>query len=241
MLAKDRMAKVGRAPRTRLGRSAFKRIFGRWHVYLLTILYIVFINISPSSSVNPFSIWLKAEGYSVSKINIIPTVSSAIQLILTVSLAILSDAIRHRARVMSISTVLGLFSALCLAIWTIPSGLKWTAFFLQRAAVPYGPLSMSWANEICGSDAEERAIVIGIMNSMGYAFNAWVPLLTYPAVDSPKFRKGFIYSVCAFVAQGGITAAVAYMQRRDAKRKAKDDGVDEEGARVATGTTDVPS
>lgn len=41
---------------------------GRWHVYLLTILYIVFINISPSGSVNPFSLWLKSEGLSVSKI-----------------------------------------------------------------------------------------------------------------------------------------------------------------------------
>jgi ACS family pantothenate transporter-like MFS transporter len=212
---------------------------GRWHVYLLTILYIIFINLWPSSSVNPFSIWLKSQGLSVSKINIIPTGASAIQLVLTVSLAILSDAIRHRARVMSIATVLGGFSALCLAIWSIPSGLKWTAFFLQRASVPYGPLSMSWANEICGADAEERAIVIGIMNSMGYAFNAWVPLLTFPQVDSPKFRKGFIYSVCAFAAQGAITGAIAYLQKRDAKRKEKEVIGDEEGASTALATTDV--
>ncbi|PSN67048.1 major facilitator superfamily transporter, partial [Corynespora cassiicola Philippines] len=221
-LAKKRMESVGRAPRKKLGLSAFKRIFGRWHVYLLSILYIIFINIGPSGSVNPFSLWLKAEGLSVSKINIIPTGSSAIQLVLTVSFAIISDAIRRRGRIMSISTFLGGFSALCLAIWTIPTGLKWTAFFLQRASVPYGPLSMSWANEICGADAEERAIVIGVMNSLGYAFNAWVPLLTYPQVDSPRFRKGFIYSVCAFVAQGAITASIAYLQKRDVKRKAKE-------------------
>lgn len=233
------MATVGRAPRTRLGRSAFKRIFGRWHVYLLTILYVIFINLSYSSSVNPFSLWLKAEGEPVSKINIIPTGASAIQLVLTVSFAMWSDAIRRRAPIMSLSTVLGLFSSLCLAIWSIPSGLKWTAFFLQRASVPYGPLSMSWANEICGADAEERAVVIGIMNSMGYAFYAWVPLLTYPQVDAPKFRKGFIYTCCAFVAQGGITALVAFMQRRDGKRKEKESEADAEGARVAVGVTDV--
>lgn len=67
-LAKKRMLSAGRAPRTRLGRSAFKRIFGRWHVYLLTILYIIFINTGPSGSVNPFSLWLKSEHYSVEKI-----------------------------------------------------------------------------------------------------------------------------------------------------------------------------
>jgi len=81
------MESVGRAPRKKLTLASFRRIFsaclyarlpespcqltklaGRWHIYLLTILYIVFINISPSGSVNPFSLWLKSEGLSVSKI-----------------------------------------------------------------------------------------------------------------------------------------------------------------------------
>jgi ACS family pantothenate transporter-like MFS transporter len=145
---------------------------------------------------------------------------------------------------MSISTVLGGFAALCLAIWSIPSGLKWLAFFLQRASVPYGPLSMSWANEICSGDAEERTIVIGVMNSMGYAFNAFVPLLTYPQIDAPKFRKGFIFSVCAFAAQGLITATVAHMQRKNTKKKQKMDTGDEEDTSNAvlvgaTRTTDL--
>ncbi|ORY62443.1 major facilitator superfamily transporter [Pseudomassariella vexata] len=232
VLAKRRMESIGRAPRTRLGRSAFKRIFGRWHVYLLSILYIIFINTGPSSSINPMSIWLKAKGLSVQQINIIPTAASAIQLVLTVSFAMVSDAIRHRARIMSLSTFLGGFAALVLAIWNIPDGLKWFAFLLQRAAVPYGPLSISWANEICGADAEERAIVIGIMNSLGYAFNAWLPLLTYPQVDSPTFKKGFIFSVAAFVAQAVITAAVAFMYKRDQKRAKQETARDEEGVEV---------
>lgn len=103
---------------------------------------------------------------------------------------------------------------------------------------------MSWANEICGADAEERTIVIGIMNSMGYAFNAFVPLLTYPQTDAPKFRKGFIYSTCAFAAQGLVTAVVAYMQKRDARKTAKAYTGDEEGVNDAiligaTRTTDL--
>jgi ACS family pantothenate transporter-like MFS transporter len=79
---------------------------------------------------------------------------------------------------MSISTSFGLASSILLAIWTIPSWLHWIAYFISKAAVPYGPLAMSWANEICGADAEERALVLGIMNASGYAFDAWVPLLT---------------------------------------------------------------
>jgi len=59
------------------------------------------------------------------------------------------------------------------------------------------------------------------MNAFGYAFNAWLPYLTYPALDAPKFRKGFVFSTCAFVAQFGITGAVWWMQRREVGRKAR--------------------
>ena len=73
----------------------------------------------------------------------------------------------------------------------------------------YGPLPMSWVNEICGADAEERAIVFGVMNASGYAFNAWLPLLTYLAKQAPRFKKVFIYSTIVFVAQFDITGLVA--------------------------------
>lgn len=150
------------------------------------------------------------------------------QLVLTVTFAIISDALRRRAAIMSVSTFLGGFAALLLAIWNIPTGLKWFAFLLQKASVPYGPLSMSWANEICGGDAEERAIVIGIMNTLGYAFNAWVPLLTYPQLDAPTFRKGFVFSTVAFAAQAGITATVAAMYKRDLKKAGRNLSLEQE-------------
>lgn len=75
-------------------------------------------------------------------------------------------------------------------------------------------------SEICGADAEERTIVLGLMNAFGYAFNAWLPYLTYPQVDSPKFTKGFTFSSAAFVVQFVITGLVWWMQRRELRRKA---------------------
>jgi len=67
-LARKRMHDVGRAPRRKLGWSILRRVFSRWHVYALTLLYIIFINTGPSSSVNPFALWLKDKGYPVTKI-----------------------------------------------------------------------------------------------------------------------------------------------------------------------------
>lgn len=91
------------------------------------------------------SLWLKSSGYSVELINIIPTTQSAVQAVSTVTLAIFSDYFRHRAALMSVSTFFGLFCAIILAIWNVPSGLKWFAFEIYRVSVPYSPISMSWA------------------------------------------------------------------------------------------------
>jgi ACS family pantothenate transporter-like MFS transporter len=268
-LAVKRMDDVGRAPRSKLGWSAWKRIFGRWHVYLLTILYIIFINAvscctypkpcpqnpvtpthmtmsqQPSGSVQPFTLWLKATGkYSIELINVIPTSQAAVQLVLTVLFAVFSDHWRNRPALMSVSTFWGFFTAVVLAVWTVPDGLKWFAFEMFRAYVPYGPISMAWAkyvllippppssmescfadtlprSEICSADAEERAIVLGIMNAFGYAVNAWLPYLVFPAVDAPQFHKGFIFSSVMFVAQAGITWLVWFMHRREVRKKAE--------------------
>ncbi|CAN8100334.1 unnamed protein product [Discula destructiva] len=218
-LAQKRMADVGRAPRQKLGWSILTRVFTRWHVWVLTIMYIVFINVGSSSSINPLSLWMKANGWSVAMVNIIPTAQSAVQLVFTVGLSVLSDYLRSRAIVMTVPTIFGFFTSLCLAIWSIPVGLKWFSFFASRIGVAYGPLAMSWANEICGADAEERAIVLGIMNAAGYAFNTWLPLLTYPTVDAPRFKKGFTYSTVAYLVEGFMTWTVWLLATRERRKK----------------------
>lgn len=84
---------------------------------------------------------------------------------------------------------------------------------------------MSWANEMCGSDAEERALVLGITNASGYAFNAWLPLLTYPAVQAPRFKRGFTYSTIAYVAQFAITGLVAFLRWREEEQSNEFDAI----------------
>jgi ACS family pantothenate transporter-like MFS transporter len=64
-LARRRMEEVGGAPRRTLRWGILGRVFTRWHVYALTVLYIVFINTGSSSSVNPFALWLNDRGFQV--------------------------------------------------------------------------------------------------------------------------------------------------------------------------------
>ncbi|OBT43997.1 hypothetical protein VE00_05695 [Pseudogymnoascus sp. WSF 3629] len=222
-MAQKRMADVGRAPKGTLGWNIVKRLFGRWHIYPLTLLYIVFSNNGSSNSVNPLTLWLKSEGWSVTKLNLLPSAQAAVQLVASIVFAIVSDFHRDRPSVMSGAVFAGLFSSIILAIWVVPAGLKWFALFLNRAAVPFGPLLLTWTNEICGGDAEERAITLGVMNAMGYAFNAWMPILTYPQTDAPRFSKGWIWSCVAFTLQFLLTYVVVWFVNRDTKKKEKEE------------------
>lgn len=72
---------------------------------------------------------------------------------------------------------LNIFASVVLAIWHVPTGLKFFAFFLAGSADGIAAVIYAWANEICAGNAEERAIVISSMNTIGNTFGAWLPLL----------------------------------------------------------------
>ena len=73
-------------------------------------------------------------------------------------------------------------------------------------------------SEITGGDAEERSIVLALMDALAYSQSAWVPYLTYPADAAPRFHNGYIASVAFFIAQFGITMLVWWMHRRDVRK-----------------------
>ena len=53
----------------------------------------------------------------------------------------------------------------------------------------------SWANEICAADAEERAIVIAAMNTVGNTFGAWIPLFVWKTTDAPRYLIGYSWTI----------------------------------------------
>lgn len=54
-------------------------------------------------------------------------------------------------------------------------GATFFGYLINAASWGYWPVLYAWVNEICHQDAEERAIVIGVAQTFGQAFIAWVP------------------------------------------------------------------
>lgn len=74
----------------------------------------------PSSYMN---LWLKAEGYSVSQVNQLPTVIYAINIVASWLGSTLA-AIYPGWAIYTIVTACCLFSTICMIVWNIPTGLK---------------------------------------------------------------------------------------------------------------------
>jgi MFS transporter, ACS family, pantothenate transporter len=114
------------------------------------------------------NLWLKAlKIYSVAKVNVIPSGGYAIEIVCALTYAVISDAIGKRWLVIMVGDFLGLLGGTLLAVWDIPFRLKYVAWYLAFAPVGGGVLLFAWGNEVCSNVAEERAMLLGWLNTMG--------------------------------------------------------------------------
>lgn len=88
--------------------------------------------------------------------------------------------------------------------------------------------SYTWANEVCADNNEQRALVISSMNGFQYAVAAWLPILTFPQLESPTFRKGFPTSFGLVIAAILCVVVIQLFVLREqrAKRLLADQGSD---------------
>jgi MFS family permease len=148
-----------------------------WQLWVLVSFAFFFSQSSGVSSNSGLSLWLKAEGYSVEHINLINTISPAVTIAASIICGTISDIYDAKVSLIGITALLNIFACIVLAVWNVPVGLKFFAFFLSGTADGVAAVVYAWANEICARSAEERALVISAMNTIGNAFGAWLPLL----------------------------------------------------------------
>ncbi|KAL2166465.1 hypothetical protein VTG60DRAFT_2749 [Thermothelomyces hinnuleus] len=225
-LARERMALEERATKEPYTRQKFAKIFSSWHVYVLTLTYVLYNNNGNYGGQPGFQLWLKSEGYPVDAVNTYPTVALALSVVFALVFGWTSDSLWRGARwpPVLVAASANLVINASLAAWDIPLGWKWTCYVLGGLPNGLGGLLMSWANEICGADNEERALVVAAMNTMGSAVQAWLPLLIWKQVDAPRYHKGFMSMIFIAIAFMASTLLTLYLQRREQKKKQQQTG-----------------
>ncbi|KAJ3497403.1 hypothetical protein NLG97_g1935 [Lecanicillium saksenae] len=216
-IAQNRMRADGRENRAPYTRAKVKKIFSSWHIYLLTLLYILYINGGGVSAQPAFAIWLKQQGYSIPQINAYPTLTTAVQLATTLIYAWISDTILQGERwpLVIFSGIMIIIVNTSLAIWNIPTAWKWACFILAGCSSGIGGLLYAWMHEICTQDNEERALVAASMNELAFVVQAWLPLLIWPQVEAPEYPKGYLASIGISLAMMATAMAIRHLKHTE--------------------------
>lgn len=144
----------------------------------------------------------------------IPTGAHAIGFVTTILFGIISDRLRTRPPVAIFITIINIVSSVVLAIHPSTGGAFY-GYFTNAATYAYGPIMISWLNEYFSAWPDERSLILGIGQTMGATFNAFLPLLIWnTGTQAPLFRTGFITCSVMAVAQVGGIVAMWWLSKR---------------------------
>lgn len=209
--ATARMESCGRAPMKKLTWPIWKRILTTWPVYLFCAIFIV--HVLGIRIYSYFNLWLKDTGrWSTEEVNIIPSAGYGMQICFTLSYAWTSDAIQMRWPLIIVACAIAMIGTIILSVWpseNIPAMMAgWLLTFVETGA---GALIITWINETLSYSAEHRAIVIGIVETAAFTFQAWVPLFIYNTGDAPHFPIGYEMATMFFGIEIVLTLVILYM------------------------------
>lgn len=187
---RERAEGMKRARPVRLSVLKGKKILGGWKIWVFTLTLI--FHCVATQPLNYFPIWLKAlKRFSVYQLNVYPTGGQALGLVTTLAYGWVSDYTGKRWQVLLVPATINFVGIVIVAVY--PSyGWVFAGYMLNGASWGFWPVLYAWVNEVCGSDAEERAVVIAVAQTMGQAFVAWVPVVVLNVGKyAPKFTLGF--------------------------------------------------
>ncbi|KAK1659078.1 major facilitator superfamily domain-containing protein [Colletotrichum godetiae] len=143
-----------------------------------------------------FALLKSLNRFTVYQIKLFPTAAQAVGLV--------SDGLGKRWQVLLISAFIDSSYALIFVVYVI-----------NAASWGFWPVLYAWAIEIMHKNMEERAIVIGVAETLGQAFIAWVPVVILD-VDkyAPSFHMGFSVVCGVSVLKLSSIFLIRYVEKR---------------------------
>lgn len=117
------------------------------------------------------------------------------------------------------------------------------SYYLLGVSAAVTPILMPFINVALKDDAEARAVTVGAMLTSGWAIYSFYPVVVFPQVEAPKWRKGYSVNIAFVFGCWGFFLLSQWLYRRDQKRREKQAiervASDEEDVMGAKGIGDV--
>lgn len=229
--ARQRLLNDGYKP---LGASAwtFSKIFHivrSWQFWVLSAGYF-FVQSSFPVQQPFFALYLIATGHSIHEANVWPTGQSAVGVVTQIAAGMLSDSpLLKGRRWQAITTMQGgtVFACVVLAVWSVPNGLKYTAFYLSYMSAGVPGIYFSWFPDLMPHDHEMRGFMTAFANIFSYINQIWFSLTFWRTTMAPQFHIGFIAAATFGVVLILTSVGMYFLERKDAAKR-ESEGVEAE-------------
>jgi hypothetical protein len=200
---------------------------------------ILFWNAGIHKNTASFLLWIKSLGpgrYSPARINELGTITPALGIAYTLIACFASDMFLGPAWSITWCSIFNATGLLVLTIWKVPESALWFGFATMYWSNALSSVFHGWVNNLLRDSPEERSFTLVLINLLSQSSTAWTPLLTFPTVEAPRYRKG--YSFCLGCAIGLIlfTWIMHFYLKRD--KGQKDGPADIETDRPDNSTSD---
>ncbi|VEU21437.1 DEKNAAC102440 [Brettanomyces naardenensis] len=191
IFARKRLEKKVVAPK-KFTTKFLKETFTTWQFYVCVLLWT--FHHSSFYTTNGDKLYMKSRPdiYTTAQVNTWDSYMYCVGIPSTVLICPLTQWL-GKLPVVTVVFLVAYYACGVLIAYDVPNSLMISAFFLQH--LMYDGLSQlfySWCASLCRDNAEKKAFVLGSMQALSYATNAWVIPLQYNMKDSPRFKAGYI-------------------------------------------------
>jgi ACS family pantothenate transporter-like MFS transporter len=138
----------------------------QWQFGLLPFGYFCVQSSFPTAQ-PAFSLYLKSTGHSVYEINVWPTGQSALAVVVQIAAGMLSDSLLLngvRWQALTFMQAGSLFGAVIIAVWTVPKGLLFVAYYMSYMSAGVPGIYYSCFPELIPYDYEMRGFLTAFSN-----------------------------------------------------------------------------
>ncbi|KAF5023280.1 hypothetical protein F66182_4661 [Fusarium sp. NRRL 66182] len=185
-------------------------------------LDVLFWNSNNHTSSGAFLLWIKSlDRYSTSRVNELGTIAPALGIFYTLFVCFASDLLIGPAWAITVAHVWNSIGLIILIIWDVPEAALWFAFSTIYASVSMSSVLHGWVNTQLRASPAERSFTLVLITAISQSTTAWTPLLVFPTVESPRFPKGFPFTLAIAITLLIATHALnLYLKHHDPQAKA---------------------
>ncbi|KAH7357657.1 major facilitator superfamily transporter [Pyrenochaeta sp. MPI-SDFR-AT-0127] len=218
LVAQTRLEKSGHVLHGKMKFGHIKKTLLGVRFWTVVTTDVLFWNAGIHKNTASFLLWIKSLGpkrYSAARINELGTIAPALGIGYTLVACFASDMFLGPAWAITLCSSFNAIGLVILTIWSVPESALWFGFATMYWSNALSSVFHGWVNNLLRDSPEERSFTLVLINLLSQSSTAWTPLLTYPTVEAPRYRKGYSFCLGCAITLILFTWIMHYYLKRD--------------------------